>query len=351
MRVSGSSTKLAATCSVLITIVSVLDVQAESPTAQQQTPNDTDTDHGSRYEPAILKLAQDIKDYYVFPQIGAQYAAMLRRNLERGSYRDANDPAEISKRLTADLKAISDDLHLRVRPKQPTPIPTASLANAVEGGKRIAEGIAYIRFNLFPGTPETVAATKQFMLEHVTARAVIIDGRHNHGGGGDEINVMLPYFYAKPTRLVAMEASEQVVKAEGFPVSEDEFFHRVKAPPGMVRFEHVITPNPTEHRLFKAKLFYLTSSDTGSAGEVLAFALKLTHRGTLVGEPTRGMDHFGHFLPLGEDLEVFMPMGRTFDPVTGKDWESVGVAPDVLTAADEALNVALKLAEREKAAN
>jgi C-terminal processing protease CtpA/Prc len=237
------------------------------------------------------------------------------------------------------------NLHLRVRPVQPTAIPTASLANAVEGGKWIADGIAYIRFNLFPGTPETVAATKAFMLEHVTARAVIIDGRHNHGGGTDEVNIMLPYFYAKPTRLVAMEASEQVVKAEGFPVSEDEFFHRVKAPPRMVRFEHVITPNPTEHRLFKAKLFYLTSADTGSAGEVLAFALKLTRRGTLVGEPTRGMDHFGHFLPLGEGLEIFMPMGRTFDPVTGKDWESVGVAPDVLTPVDKALDVALKLAE------
>ena len=210
----------------------------------------------------------------------------------------------------------------------------------------MAPGVAYIRFNLFPGTPETIAATEKFMREHVTARAMIIDGRENHGGGADEINVMLPYFYASPTTLMEMEASEKVVKAHGFPVSEDGFFRQVKSPPGMVRFEHVVTPNPSEHRLFKAKVFYLTSTaGTGSAGEVLAFALKLTHRGTLVGEHTRGMDHFGIFLPLGDGLEVFLPTGRTFDPATGNDWEGTGVLPDVSTPADKALDGALRLAQ------
>jgi hypothetical protein len=236
------------------------------------------------YGPAILQLAQDLEDFYVFPSVGARYAAMLCRNLEMGLYRGISDPAEISKRLNADLKAISEDLHLRVRPVQPALVAHAlSPPNAVEGAKWIAPGVAYIRFNLFPGTPETIAATEKFMREHVTARAIIIDGRENHGGGADEINVMLPYFYALPTKLMEMEASEKVVKAQGFPVSEDAFFHQVKSPPGMVRFEHVINPNPSEHRLFKAKVFYLTSiAGTGSAGEVLAFALKLTHRGTLV---------------------------------------------------------------------
>jgi C-terminal processing protease CtpA/Prc len=283
-----------------------------------------------------------------FPRVGARYAAMLRRNLELGLYRGISDPAEISTRLISDLKAESEDLHLRVRAVRPVPAAKAlSPPIAVEGAKWIAPGVAYIRFNLFPGTPETIAATEKFMREHVTARAIIIDGRENHGGGADEIDVMLPYFYASPTKLMEMEASEKVVKAQGFPVSEDAFFHQVKSPPGMVRFEHVINPNPSEHRLFKAKVFYLTSTaGTGSAGEVLAFALKLTHRGTLVGEHTRGMNHFGNFLPLGEGLEVFLPVGQTFDPITGKDWEGAGVDPDVLTPADKALDVALELAQK-----
>jgi hypothetical protein len=329
---------------VLMGLIPIPDAGSqEKPAAEQATDARAET----YYRPAILQLAQDLQDYYVFPPVGARYASMLRRNLEAALYRGISDPAEISKRLVSDLNAVSEDLHLRVRPVQPALAAHASSPpNAVEGAKWIAPGVAYIRFNLFPGTPETIAATEKFMREHVTARAIIIDGRENHGGGADEINVMLPYFYASATKLMEMEASEKVVKAHGFPVSEDAFFHRVKSSPGTVRFEHVVTPNPSEHRLFKAKVYYLTSTaGTGSAGEVLAFALKLTHRGALVGEHTRGMDHFGNFLPLGEGLEVFLPMGRTFDPVTGRDWEGTGVLPDVSTPADKALDVALKLAQ------
>jgi C-terminal processing protease CtpA/Prc len=42
---------------------------------------------------------------------------------------------------------------------------------------------------------------------------------------------------------------------------------------------------------------------------------------------------------------AFIPVGRTFDPDTGKDWEGVGVLPDVEVPADQALDTALKLAK------
>jgi C-terminal processing protease CtpA/Prc len=106
-----------------------------------------------------------------------------------------------------------------------------------------------------------------------------------------------------------------------------------------------VEPSPTEHRLSTAKVYYLTSLDTGSAAEALAYIFKLTHRATIVGERTRGMNHFGKFLPLGQNLECFLPMGRTFDPVTGADWEGVGVTPDIAVPPGDALDVALKLAE------
>jgi hypothetical protein len=309
----------------------------------------------THFAPSILQLAKYLQAFYVFPKIGTRYAAMLRTNLESGHYRDINDPAAVSKQLTSDLNGVSEDLHLHVRPVPPLsaaqPSSSRTLVGAesgrsgiVQDAKWIANGVAYIRFNLFPGTPETIAATEKFMREHVTSRVIIIDARTNHGGGVDEANVMLPYLYAKPTTLMDLEASEAVVKAEGFPVSEGSFFHRVKAPDEMVRFEHVVIPNPAERRLVNAKVFYLISRDTGSAAEALAFAFKLTHRATLVGQPTRGMDHFGNFVPLGQGLECFLPMGRTIDPVTGKDWEGVGVSPDVVAPADQALEVALKLA-------
>ena len=112
----------------------------------------------------------------------------------------------------------------------------------------------------------------------------------------------------------------------------------------MLRREHLAVPHPTEHQLSKAKVFYLTSPRTRSAGEHFALALKRTHRGTLIGETTAGANHFGRFEPIGPDLVAFIPIGRTFDPDTGKDWEGVGVLPDIAVPADQALDKALELA-------
>ena len=88
----------------------------------------------------------------------------------------------------------------------------------------------------------------------------------------------------------------------------------------------------------------LTSKKTFSAAEHLSLSLKRTRRATLVGEATGGGAHFGGMAPMGEGYAAFIPVGRTFDPDTGKSWEGTGVAPDVAVAADKALDEALKLA-------
>ena len=301
---------------------------------------------GGAYAEAIGKLATVIETDYVFPDQGREYAQMLRRNLASGAYAGLTDPGAISDRLTADLRGLHHDLHFRVRVIGAAPTGSSAVAAAmppIEGAAWLADGVAYIRFNRFEGTPATVAATRRFMREHAGAKALIIDGRHNHGGGGDEINVILPYLFAARTTVMDMELSREVAGQMGF--TADQFFHETPAAPGQIRFEQVVEPELNEHRLFEAKVFYLISSDTGSAGEALAFILKTTGRGTLVGEPTRGMDHFGRVVPIGQGLEAFVPVGRSYNPRTGKDWEGGGVVPDVAVPPDTALAVATKLAQ------
>lgn len=298
------------------------------------------------YAEAIGRLADVIEADYVFPDEGREYADMLRRKLAGGAYAGITDAAAISDRLTADLRGLHHDLHFRVRPIGAAPTGSGAAAAAmppIEGATWLADGVAYIRFNRFEGSPQTVAATRTFMQEHAGAKAIIIDGRHNHGGGGDEMNVILPYLFAGRTTVLDMELSRKVASQMGF--TADQFFHEAPAAPGRIRFVQVVEPEPSEHRLFKAKVFYLISSDTGSAGEAFAFILKTTGRGTLVGQTTRGMDHFGRFVPIGQGLKCFTPVGRSFDPRTGKDWEGVGVVPDVAAPPDAALAVATRLAQ------
>lgn len=320
----------------------------------------------------VLALADLLETGYVIPEIGKRYAAMLRQKAAAGAYKDIVDPAELGQRLTADLLAVSPDRHLRVvpaailglndrphprpadgeaKPQPPAASPPAPVGPqplrriAIEDAGWIAKDVAYIRFAGFPDDPDTAAVCDRFMREHATAKAVIIDARYNGGGGVVQMNAILPYLYSKPTVLVQMEMVDSIAKARGNPFAEDAFLRPASgAAPGIVRTEHYVVPRTDETRLFGAKAFYLVSGRTASAAEHLALAFKHTGRATLIGETTAGANHFGGFEPIGGGLAVFLPVGRTIDPATGKDWEGTGIVPDIAVAPTLALQEALRQA-------
>jgi C-terminal processing protease CtpA/Prc len=62
----------------------------------------------------------------------------------------------------------------------------------------------------------------------------------------------------------------------------------------------------------------------------------------LIGEATAGANHFGGSRPINEHFSVWMPVGRTYDIKTGKDWEGDGIAPDIAVDPAQALVVALE---------
>jgi C-terminal processing protease CtpA/Prc len=96
--------------------------------------------------------------------------------------------------------------------------------------------------------------------------------------------------------------------------------------------------------LRKAKVYLLVSNRTGSAAEHFSLAMKSSGRGTLIGEATAGANHFGGGEPLNDHFGVWMPVGRTYDIKTGKDWEGAGIAPDIAVDPKQALVVALEKA-------
>jgi hypothetical protein len=291
-----------------------------------------------------LDLAQKLDESYVFPDVAKRYAAMLRGNASSGAYDQFTSARALADRLTEDLRGVSPDAHLHVTAHVPGP-PTAQKASAqahsqfpwpaIEEERWLAPGIAYIRFNVFPGDPETVAAVKKFMVDHATAKTIIFDNRTHHGGGLAEMNAMFPYLFRKSTVLVTMDTRESDAE------EEEPFVRRVPGPPGVIRREHFVEPSKNEKRLFNAKVFVLTSGATGSAAEHMTLALKRTHRATIIGESTFGAGHYGGQVPIGAKFNVFIPVGRTFDPDTGKDWEGTGVAPDIAVPAKDALVEAL----------
>ncbi|AKF85853.1 hypothetical protein MFUL124B02_17695 [Myxococcus fulvus 124B02] len=307
-------------------------------------------DSGVRAGP-VETLAGMLEAGYVHPETGKRYAAMLRANLDQGAYQAYVDRAELASRLTADLQAVSADGHLRVipsdgRPRGPRergprrPRGTPGL-EPISDARWLADGIAYLRLNAFPGDEETVAAVDQFMRAHATAKVLILDARTHRGGGPREMNVLLSYLFAQETLLAYMDTPRRNLALECGP-PEDVMMREGQGPEGILRREHRVHPNTTESRLFRARVFYLVSKRTASAAEHLALALQRTGRATLVGEPTAGANHFACPQPLGDSLAVVLPVGRTVDPDTGKDWEGVGITPDIQIPADQALDEVLQ---------
>ena len=303
------------------------------------------------------QLAALLEENYVFPDVAKRYAAMLRANAAGGAYDGFTSGRALAEKLTADLRAVSPDNHLRVRAGQP-PAARGAPAQAaaagapqpqrraypfepIEEARWLAPGIAYIRFNLFPGDAETVAAVDRFMKEHAAAKAIIFDNRTHHGGGLAEMNAMFPYLFARPTTLVRMDTRASVDRAGGNPVEEDSRLRLVPSRAEVVSRDHYVEPSKTQKSLFGAKVFVLTSGATASAAEHMTLSLKRTHRAVIVGETTAGAGNYGGQNPVGDKFSVFVPVGRTYDPDTGKGWEGSGIDPDVAVPADRALYEAL----------
>jgi C-terminal processing protease CtpA/Prc len=93
------------------------------------------------------------------------------------------------------------------------------------------------------------------------------------------------------------------------------------------------------------------SKQTFSAAEDFSYSLRNLKRATLIGETTLGGAHETKIEPIDAYFSVSVPFARSISPITGTNWEGTGIEPDVNVAADEALDVALKLAAEEISKN
>lgn len=307
-------------------------------------------------------FARLLEESFLYPDVAKKYADRLRKGAASGEYDRLGTKVALASALTKDVQAIFPDAHLRVWPsagpggppprmamlspsKTPGPVKPAKPApgQPIEEARWIAPGIAYIRFTIFPFDPAVTAAATKFMEDHAEAKSLIFDIRTNIGGGMGTAAAMLPYLFDKETVFLRHDTRALVFERAGGEQNMPGWMRLASPSAEGVRTEEiVIKPNATERRLFDAEVVILTSNSTISAAEAFAFGMKTTGRATLVGETTRGA---GHYAPPGQRVNdkfaAFVPVGRPYDPKTGRGWEGTGVEPDVKVPADEALVEAL----------
>jgi hypothetical protein len=293
------------------------------------------------------KLADDLVSSFVFRDQAEAYAAMLRKNAAAGRY-DKGKRGDLAKLMTDDLQAVHKDGHLHVmlargeEQRGGSDGPPKGFPPLVQSAKTIAPGIGYIRFTAFFGTDEEMAAVRKWLAENRDARTLIFDLRNHHGGGLDEQDVIFSYLYRQKTPLVKMAIAKDVYDRGGSPLENGPTLLFASDGDKMVATHSAVPGEDTALR--KAKVYLLVSNRSASAAEHFALALKATGRATLIGEPTAGANHFGGARPLNDHFAVWLPVGRTYDIKTGKDWEGDGISPDIAVDPKQALVVALEKA-------
>jgi retinol-binding protein 3 len=285
----------------------------------------------------IEAAAKALEDKYIFPDVGKQMADKIRENNGSKAYDSLTTGEELSKRLTDDLYAIAHDRHIRIRypdPGAPEGPPTAedharfqqraAWSNfAFPEVKRLAGNIGYLKVDalLSPAIAgETANAAMNFL---ANTDALIIDERDGHGGDPEMVDLLLTYLFPIGDRvhLNDFESREEPKHQE---------FYTFAWVPGK--------------RFTGKDVYVLTSHNTFSGSEELAYDLKALKRATIVGEVTGGGANPGDVIPLPHSFSIFVPWGRAVNPITKTSWEGVGVQPDVVITADKALDMACYLA-------
>lgn len=295
-------------------------------------------------EEVAEKFAQLLADEYAYPDLGAKMATTIRARLKAGAYDNLSSPPEFAAALETDARAVSHDLHLRVgfgvrqmamRQGPPTP-EMAAQSRQQNGGisaVQVLEGnIGYMALNIQVRQDEiaTDAIAAAFDFLHNTD-ALIIDLRGNPGGNGGA-ELFLSYLSEGAPYLAAAVHWRRDNRVQEF---------------------RTLDMGERSYGTHKP-VFVLTSRTTFSAAEGLAYEIQSFKRGVIVGETTGGGANpsgGAGLPPLGHGFSVNIPMGYVVNPVTGTNWEGVGVKPDIDVPPAEALARAWSMAADRLKAN
>ncbi|MCU0643730.1 MAG: S41 family peptidase [bacterium] len=290
-----------------------------------------------KYKKEVIQtIGKLIQTKYVIPEAAEKYAAELKKKHAAGCYDSCTDSKEFAKTVTADLISITHDKHFNFRVNESSEVGEKAesalhhpvryhLLRAKENTgffkmEWIENSIGYVdirRCYSFDLAKDLIIAAMKFL---ANSNAIIIDVRENGGGSGDYLS---SYFLPYPTQLTGWYSRETDWLTEFWTIKD------IGAEP-----------------LLDTPVFILTSNRTFSASEAFAYDMKVRKRATIIGDSTRGGAHSVDLYKIDDQFEIYISTERAVNPITGENWEGVGVIPDILVPSEVALDTAIALARK-----
>jgi C-terminal processing protease CtpA/Prc len=289
----------------------------------------------------VTALIEKLQAKYVFPDVARKMAETLREREARGEYKGVSRP-EWCELVTRQLQEVCRDLHLQVRYSKEVLPPAVAEDGRLENPfwrnrqagreynfgfvkvERLAGNVGYLDVRAFYPPELAAGVCHGAMAFLANTSALVLDLRRNTGGEPGMVSILLSYLFAGgATRFVDFHWRESGLQ------------------------QMWALPDLPGERYLDKPVYVLTSRKTFSGGEACAFDLQRLGRAKVIGEQTAGGAHPAEDYRLGDHVHVLIPVCRAADPVTGENWEGVGVTPDLQVPAERALETALRLAWQE----
>jgi hypothetical protein len=285
-------------------------------------------DHRYVYKDKAAAIAAEVRAMKSDPELAAaadrvMWAAVLSRRLDAHDLHfnvtwappDARIAAKFAPRAAGDVATANRE---------------AAASNfGVDDVERLPGNIGYVRLSYFaqfdregskPPPARRAGEAALALIENTDA--VIFDLRANGGGSPDMIDLLLtPFFGARPVLLNRFYQRDGDRKVDFTTLADFKGASRPTTP-----------------------IYVLISGRTGSAAEEFAYDVQAQKRGLIVGETSAGAANPGGQFDAGDGFSVFISTGAAVNPVTGGNWERVGVKPDVPAPTADALTRAEAMA-------
>lgn len=280
---------------------------------------------------------RNLNEYYVYPETAKKMAEAVRTRQKKGEYDSVDDAETFAQKLTDDFEDVSHDRHLRVgfvprvlpkdEPKHDPEAEARFREDMVrencffEKAERLEQNIGYLKFNGF-ADPEICGATAIAAMNFLgNVDAIIFDLRENGGGEPAMVALISTYLFDEATHL-------------------NDLYNRKED----TTTQYWTLPFVPGKRLTAKPVFVLTSRSTFSGAEEFTYNLKNLKRATIIGETTGGGAHPVDGHRIDDHFMIGVPFARAVNPISKTNWEGTGVEPDVKVPAEQALDVAKKMA-------
>ena len=301
------------------------------------------TDKAATIEAVIAHLETE----YVDAAVGGEAAQYLRNALSAGSFDNSASGKAFAETVSELLQQITGDGHLNLEFSENHLQQSQEAAEEFSAGEmerwygahlnfgvekveRLDGNVGLIDLRVF--APIDMAAETVSAAMNVVAHtdALIIDLRNNGGGIGDMANLVASHLF---------DGGRQPLTGT-YDRPADTLTQRYTQPylPG-TRFGQ------------DKPVYVLISKKTFSAAEALAYDLQALQRAVIIGEASGGGAHPFEYLPVHPHFVLWSVTARSVNPITGGNWQGVGVRPDIEVPSERALEEALKQYQIAKADN